>query len=593
MSKSVDYIELVTEAQFGDKDCLERLAELATVRLRAHVYRLTLRDDVTQDIVQESVLEMVKILGKLKRPDRFWPWLYGIALNKLRRYRRSESRHKATDISEVGFGGAGEDKQEALEKLLAEELRQAVSTAMGGVKPRHRAVLSMRCYDEMSYAQIAEAMGCSEFGAQMLFHRAKKSLGKQLARNGLSKGSLLTALVIFGKMTAANEAAAAEIAVSAAMVNVGLTATVAAVAASKTAVTTLAAASVVTAGALLMTPEGNEANIDDVRGHDAKGTIVQPVPEREDLGENWYFFPQGATGAVMTRRMRGVDEEGETYCEVLENEHANYFYDHRADTVYIRNRRDFAKDMSVRRLPTDAPRLRAMLDDVEGYLTKAGSAQYVSTRKKGLLVIANQSEGISRDDRHENLLREEYFQFAWPENTHQIDQRDAMHKRGWTYFRVEGQLGDRRVCGRGRIPFVYESAVQNGGWIELDIGEEKRISRGVLMRGLSRPWMGMHTIDTVRRDAARSRMRFETEIAEDGETAEVTLSSYKGRLVYSIDMEKDVVEKIDIVTGDMRGQLVFSYLQEIDGVEREFAKPRVQSGSSATGDVNWLFELGN
>ena len=64
MSKSVDYIELVTEAQFGDKDCLERLAEIATVRLRAHVYRLTLRDDVTQDIVQESVLEMIKILVK-------------------------------------------------------------------------------------------------------------------------------------------------------------------------------------------------------------------------------------------------------------------------------------------------------------------------------------------------------------------------------------------------------------------------------------------------------------------------------------------------------------------------------------------------
>ena len=117
----------------------------------------------------------------------------------------------------------------------------------------------------------------------------------------------------------------------------------------------------------------------------------------------------------MTRRMRGIGAEGESYCEVLENEHANFFYDLRADTVYIRNRRDFAKDFSVRRLPTDVPRLREMLDDIEGGSTKAAPAEDVSTRKKGLLVIANQNEGISRVDRHENLLREEYFQFAWPD----------------------------------------------------------------------------------------------------------------------------------------------------------------------------------
>ena len=113
------------------------------------------------------------------------------------------------------------------------------------------------------------------------------------------------------------------------------------------------------------------------------------------------------------------------------------------------------------------------------------------------------------------------------------------------------------------------------------------------MKGFCRPWMGMHTVDTVRRDAAESGMRFETEIAEDARMAEVTLTSHKGRLVYLIDMEKDVVEKIDIVTDDMRGQLTFSYLQEIDGVGREFAEPRVRSNSPASSDVNWLFELGD
>jgi hypothetical protein len=86
-------------------------------------------------------------------------------------------------------------------------------------------------------------------------------------------------------------------------------------------------------------------------------------------------------------------------------------------------------------------------------------------------------------------------------------------------------------------------------------------------------------------------MRFETEITEDGKTAEVTLTSYKGRLVYSIDMEKDVVERIDIHSGDVQGRLVFSYLQEIDGVGGEFVEPRGRSSSSGTGGIEWLLEL--
>ena len=60
-------IELVERAQQGDKPSLNRLAEMARERLRVYVYRLTQKDDLTQEIVQESLLEMCKVLGKLHR----------------------------------------------------------------------------------------------------------------------------------------------------------------------------------------------------------------------------------------------------------------------------------------------------------------------------------------------------------------------------------------------------------------------------------------------------------------------------------------------------------------------------------------------
>ena len=97
MDRQAGEIELVARAQQGDKESLNRLAEMGRERLRVYVYRLTQKDDLTQEIVQESLLEMCKVLGKLQKTDRFWPWLYGIATNKLHRHYRTEKamRHAA------------------------------------------------------------------------------------------------------------------------------------------------------------------------------------------------------------------------------------------------------------------------------------------------------------------------------------------------------------------------------------------------------------------------------------------------------------------------------------------------------------------
>ena len=617
MSDTVDYIELVRLAQFGDRDCLDRLAEMASVRLRSHVYRLTMEEDLTQDIVQESVLEMLKILGKLKRPDRFWPWLYGIALNKLRRHWRSEKRRKAVDIEEAGFGGADDGRQEALEKILAEELRQTVSKAMGGVKPRHRAVLGMRCYDGMSFSEIGESLGCSEFGAQMVFYRAKKSLGRQLAKNGLSKGMLLGALVIFGKMTAVDEVAAAGVAVSAASVKVGVGVAAAAIAVSKSAIVTVASIGVVAGGVMMAGPGGESGKVSEpVKPAVGLGVVQGLVSEDAATDECWYFFPEGSEGAVMRRQMAVDEGSGESYCEVLENEYANYWYDRRGGTIHVRDRRDYSEDLSVRRLPTDGPGFSAFLDKAQGVSAEGAAADYISSKRKGLLVIASQDggfvTGISRVDRHENLLEEEYFRFAWSERARKVDDRDAMHKRGWTYFEVEGQIGGKQVYGKGRVPFVYETAGRYRAWLELDAGgdvwvdntacayrqvsggEKEYYGGGSFMLGLSRPWMGLHSIDSVRRDVAGSGVIFETEIVEDEGVAKVIASGAGGRVVYTIDLEKDVVTRISVSAGGVDGELVFSYLQEIDDVGGRFAAPVVRRGSGSVVDgsgIGWLFDL--
>jgi len=68
---------------------------------------------------------------------------------------------------------------------ISGDLKRIVIDAMSELKPRHREVLVMRCYEEMEYDVIAEELGCSQFAARVLFFRARNKLHKLLAKKGL------------------------------------------------------------------------------------------------------------------------------------------------------------------------------------------------------------------------------------------------------------------------------------------------------------------------------------------------------------------------------------------------------------------------
>jgi RNA polymerase sigma-70 factor (ECF subfamily) len=261
MDEDKDYIELVEQARLGKRESLDTLAELVRGRLYAYVYRIVLQEHLANDIVQESMLEMFKVLGKLERADRFWPWLRGIAFNKIHEHHREEKHHRTVPLSRPDNPQrrTTEDKT-GLAKMVAEELTQAVINTMGELKPQYRKVLTMRCYEGMEYSEIAKMMGCSELGARVLFCRAKRALQKQLSRKGFGRGFMMTALVIFGKITAPDKVAAAGVSVTAATCKVGAAAGLLAMAGGKAAIVSLTAAGVITIGGVVATsgPDGTE-----------------------------------------------------------------------------------------------------------------------------------------------------------------------------------------------------------------------------------------------------------------------------------------------------------------------------------------------
>jgi len=613
MDQQLHQIELIKRAQCGDRQCLGQLAKHARGRLYTYVYRLTQEDDLAQEIVQETLLEMCKVIGKLKQSDRFWPWLYGIAVKKLKRYYRTEQTQRRVAISSLERKKTQKEQQEGLENLVSEELKHIVSSAMKKLRTRHKAILVMRCYDEMPYSDIAESMGCSEFSTRMLFLRAKKSLQRELSRNGFGKGSLLAALVLFGKMTAPSKAAAAQISVTAAATKVGLAASIAGLATSKTAIVSLTTAGALTAGTVVMKSGHWNQSVENTQPSTVGTQDIGQSSEGGNLNQEfWYYFPETPTEAMMLRAKSGTLGD-KSFWQVLQDDQANYYYSN--NRLYINNYRMWSRDLSVHKLPTDDPKMTDFICQVEG--TK-NTMRHIAPRGKDMLVVAAQDQKNSENElwvtRHYNVLEEDYFQSDWPATTKTFDNRDQMHKRGWTYFRVTGQINRQNVFGTGRIPFINLTSKRYTPWLKLQVGslsiidtynyayiskttsaEAKKYKGGSFFKGLGRPWMGLHTIDTVRRDAAEQRIWFETRLMPDSRFAEVELTGENAKIIYKINMETDVVDEITFSTNQGKtGNLVFSYLQSVDNVSGEFvppSRPGQPTTSQSSQGLLWLLQL--
>jgi len=225
---NVDYPNLVRQAQNGDQQSMEHLVELTKGRISAYIYRITLDYDLTEDLTQETLLEIVKSLKRLRNEERFWPWLYRTALGKVQHYYRQQQRKRLVEMSmfdkERLLNLASKDHNDGLTNSMRKELAEAIFRAIKKLRLKYRNVLILRCLDQMSFAEIAAAIDCSEMQARVLLFRAKNSLRRQLSRRGFKKSYLLTALALFGRLTAPAEAAVVNI--TAASTKVGITAAI-------------------------------------------------------------------------------------------------------------------------------------------------------------------------------------------------------------------------------------------------------------------------------------------------------------------------------------------------------------------------------
>jgi RNA polymerase sigma-70 factor, ECF subfamily len=184
MNDESGYIQFLAEARSGGQAAMGRLAVLVWERLYPFVFRTTQDRDATEDVIQETLLTMLCRLDALRDGERFWAWIYRIAWSKIQdrvRDRRLRSLHE-TIVRRRGEGnGCSSGDHDPLDAQVRAETLEQVSTAIAELNRQQRDVLTLRCYEDLPYAEIAARTRTSPDKVRVRFHRAKKSLKARLA----------------------------------------------------------------------------------------------------------------------------------------------------------------------------------------------------------------------------------------------------------------------------------------------------------------------------------------------------------------------------------------------------------------------------
>ena len=180
--------DLIRRFQRGQPGAFDALFE----RYKDYVYRVaffvTRNSGDAEEATQEAFLDLLRALPrfKLDGPARFETWLYKITVNRCRsRFRRKRPPSADWDelADELVAGVNGDPEHSALKR----ETRDTIWGAVDRLPDAQREVVALRYLSDLSYDEIAEALGINPGTVKSRLFYAHQALQQTLSpmANGL------------------------------------------------------------------------------------------------------------------------------------------------------------------------------------------------------------------------------------------------------------------------------------------------------------------------------------------------------------------------------------------------------------------------
>jgi RNA polymerase sigma-70 factor (ECF subfamily) len=167
-----DQTLLVLLAQTGDRTALEQLLRDAYAPLRRYVTRLV-GDALTDDILQETSLQIFRKLPFLREPAVFRPWTFRIASRIAFSHLKHSRRWQTLDDAPTEY-------LTTVDPSLGEPPDEAFLTLLDHVSPASRAVLLLRYQHDLTFEEIAAILEIPIGTAKSRLHYGVTTLRKSL-----------------------------------------------------------------------------------------------------------------------------------------------------------------------------------------------------------------------------------------------------------------------------------------------------------------------------------------------------------------------------------------------------------------------------
>lgn len=124
-------------------------------------------------------MNLIKAANRYQPEGKFQSWLFRIAGNQARSRLRQRKILRWLPLSNE-HDNTPAPGRDALDTLAGREEQRRVQDAITRLPERQRQALVLKQYQDLSYQEIADAMGASVSSVQMLLHRAMTALRKDL-----------------------------------------------------------------------------------------------------------------------------------------------------------------------------------------------------------------------------------------------------------------------------------------------------------------------------------------------------------------------------------------------------------------------------
>jgi RNA polymerase sigma-70 factor (ECF subfamily) len=178
-SEGRDETFLLARARGGDLSAFEEVVRRYQRRVYGVALRIVRSHAVADDVTQDAFVRAWRSLDRFEVDRPFGPWVCRIAANLAVNHVRSPAAREDPLPEEPGTAaGSGSDP---LGSLLDAEAHEVLERALGSLPAEQRAVFVLRTVEEMSYREIAEALGLSPGTVMSRLFRARERLARSLA----------------------------------------------------------------------------------------------------------------------------------------------------------------------------------------------------------------------------------------------------------------------------------------------------------------------------------------------------------------------------------------------------------------------------